>query len=82
VEEKDLKEFKKTMEEDLKKMLQSNAPVVKIKGDQIIQDQISQLTDRISKLKSVVESQNMVINNIIDHLSIGEETPEPKETYQ
>jgi hypothetical protein len=82
IEEKDLKEFKKTMEEDLKKMIESNAPVVKIKGDQIIQDQISQLTDRISKLKSVIESQNVVINNIIDHLSTGQATPESKETYE
>ncbi|MDI6826527.1 MAG: hypothetical protein QMD36_05090 [Candidatus Aenigmarchaeota archaeon] len=75
VEEKDLKDFKKTIEEDVKKMLESKAPVVKIKGDQVIQDQISQLSTRLLKLKSVVESQNTVINNIIDYLSGGEATP-------
>lgn len=81
VEEKDLKEMKKSIEEDLKKILESKAPVVKITGDKVIQDQLSQISDRISRLKSVVESQNMVINNIIDHLSAGETTPESKENY-
>jgi DNA repair exonuclease SbcCD ATPase subunit len=87
VEEKDLKELQKTMEENFKKMLESKAPVVKIKGDQVIQafqNRISELDSRISKLKSVVEAQNSVINNIIQYLDGGrrETVQEPTQTYQ
>jgi chromosome segregation ATPase len=87
VEEKDLKGMQKTMEENFKKMLESKAPVVKIKGDQVIQvfqNKLTEIDSRISKLKSVVEAQNSVINNVIQYLEGGtrEATPKTTETYQ
>jgi len=87
VEEKDLKEMQKTMEENFKKILESKAPVVKIKGDQVIQvfqNRMSELDSRISKLKSVVEAQNSVINNVIQYLEGGtrETAQQPRQTYQ
>jgi len=104
-EEKDLKElqktiednFKKTMEEHSKKTTEIKAPAnVKITGDKVIQafqSEISQLSTRVTKLKSVVETQNSVINNIIEYLQgsetqttqeqpIQEEIQEETEMYQ
>lgn len=82
VEEKDLKELQKTMEENFKKMLDSKSPVVKIKGDQVVQvfqNRITELSSSITKLKSIVEAQNSVINNIIEYLQGGavQTTQEP-----
>jgi DNA repair exonuclease SbcCD ATPase subunit len=88
VEEKDLKELRKTIEENFKKTLESKAPVVKIKGNQdikVFQNNISELSTRISKLKSVVEAQNSVINSIIEYLQ-GETkeatSVQPEETIE
>ncbi len=68
VTEKDLKDFKKTLEEDLAKLVKVKTQTVQVTGDQWVKDNINQLTSRVSKLKSVVESQNAVINSIIDRL--------------
>jgi len=71
VSEKDLKDFKKSMEEDLKKMIKfptAERPTVKVEGDQQVQVKLSELSSRISKLKSVVESQNAIITNIIERM--------------
>ena len=68
VTEKDLKDFKKSLEEDLAKLPKGKPQTVQITGNKWVQDSITELAHRISKLKSVVESQNEVINNIIDRL--------------
>lgn len=68
VTEKDLKDLKKTIEEDIKKMYSGKMPVLEVKGDTNINTVISDLSSRISKLRSVVEGQNVVINKIIKHL--------------
>ena len=68
VTEKDLKDFKKSLEEDLAKLPKGGVQKVQITGNKWVQDSITELAHRISKLKSVVESQNEVINNIIDRL--------------
>jgi len=68
VTEKDLKDFKKSLEEDLAKLPKGGGQTVQVTGTKWVQDSITELAQRISKLKSVVESQNEVINNIIDRL--------------
>jgi len=68
VTEKDLKDFKKTLEEDLAKLVKVKTQTVQVTGDQWVKDNINKLASQISKLKSVVESQNTVINTIIDRL--------------
>jgi len=68
VTEKDLKDFKKSLEEDLTKLPKGEGQAVKVTGDKWVQDSITELSNRISKLKSVVASQNEVINSIIDRL--------------
>lgn len=68
VTEKDLKDFKKSLEEDLLKLPKGKTQAVQVTGDQWVKDSITQLESRIAKIKSVVESQNQIINNIIDKL--------------
>ncbi len=68
ITEKDLKDFKKSLEEDLARLPKSGVQTVRVTGNEWIQKSITELAQRISKLKSVVESQNTVINNIIDRL--------------
>jgi len=68
VTEKDLKDFKKSLEEDLAKLPKGKAQLVQVTGDQWVKDSINKLNSQILKLKSVVESQNNVINSIIDRL--------------
>jgi len=68
VTEKDLKDFKKTLEEDLAKLVKVKTQTVQVTGDQWVKDNINNLASQISKLKSVIESQNTIINNIIDRL--------------
>lgn len=68
VTEKDLKDFKKSLEEDLAKMPKGEGQTIKVPGNKWVQDSITELSSRISKLKSVVASQNEVINSIIDKL--------------
>jgi chromosome segregation ATPase len=68
VQEKDLKEFKRSLEEDLVKLLKEKIPTVKVTGDELVKASITELSNKISRLKSVVESQNAVIMNIIERL--------------
>jgi chromosome segregation ATPase len=68
VTEKDLKDFKKSLEEDLARIPTSNTQTVQVTGDQWVKDNITELTNKITKLKSVVQSQNDVLNNIIDKM--------------
>jgi chromosome segregation ATPase len=68
VTEKDLADFKKSLEEDLAKIPKGNGQTVQVTGDQWVKDSITELTNRISKLKSVVQSQNEVLNNLIDRI--------------
>jgi chromosome segregation ATPase len=68
VQEKDLKEFKRSLEEDLVKLLKEKIPTVKVTGDEWVKASITELSNKISRLKSVVESQNAVIMNIIERL--------------
>jgi chromosome segregation ATPase len=73
VQEKDLKDFKKSLEEDLVKLLREKAPTVKVAGDKWVRASLTELSNRLSRLKSVVESQNAVIMNIIERLEGAEE---------
>ena len=75
VTEKDLKDFKKSLEEDLAKSVKVKTQMVEVTGDQWVKDNINKLASRISKLKSVVESQNAIIKNIIDRLEGTVEKP-------
>jgi len=68
VTEKDLKDFKKSLEEDLAKLPKGGVQTVQVTGSKWVQDSITELSNKISKLKSVVESQNAVINSIIDRI--------------
>ena len=68
VKEKDLKDLKKTIEEDIDKILKKRIPTVRVKGDKWVQDRLLELASQIAKLKSVVESQNSVIMNILERL--------------
>jgi len=68
VTEKELKDFKKSLVEDLAKLPKGKMQTVQVTGDQWVKDNINKLASQISKLKSVVESQNEVINSIIDRL--------------
>ena len=68
VTEKDLKDFKKSLEEDLAKLSKGNLQTVQVTGDKWVKDSITELTNKMSKLKSVVQSQNEVLNNLIDRL--------------
>lgn len=68
VKDKDLKDLKKTLEEDVDKMLKSRIPTVRVRGDKWVQDRFIELASQIGKLKSVVESQNSVIMNILERL--------------
>lgn len=68
VTEKDLKDFKKSLEEDLAKLPIANTQTVQVTGDQWVKDSITELTNKMTKLKSVVQSQNEVLNNLIDRL--------------
>ena len=68
VTEKDLKDFKKSLEEDLLKLPKGEVQTVQVTGSKWVQDSMTELSQKISKLKSVVESQNTIINNIIDRL--------------
>jgi chromosome segregation ATPase len=75
VTEKDLKDFKKSLEEDLAKSVKVKTQMVEVTGDQWVKDNINELASRISKIKSVVESQNTIIKNIIDRLEGTVEKP-------
>jgi chromosome segregation ATPase len=75
VTEKDLKDFKKSLEEDLAKLPTVNPQTVQVTGDQWVKDSITELTNRMGKLKSVVQSQNEVLNSLIDKIeNIAKET--------
>lgn len=73
VQEKDLKEFKKSLIEDFTKLLERKTPVVRVKGDEWVKASLNELSQKISKLKSVVESQNAVIMSIVESLEGAEE---------
>jgi len=66
VTEKDLKDFKKSLEADLAKLPKSQA--VRVTGDKWVQDSITELSQKIDKIKLVVASQNQVLNDMIDRL--------------
>jgi len=68
ITEKDLKDFKKSLDEDLAKFTNVKAQPVQVTGDQWVKDSINELATRILKLRSVVESQNTIINNMIDRI--------------
>lgn len=76
VKEKDLKEFREEIKEDVGKLLKGKLPRVRIEGNKWIQAKLSELSSDISKLKSVVESQNSVIMDIIERLEGRPETTE------
>ena len=57
VTEKDLKDFKKTLGEELAKLPKGKAQAVQVTGSKWVQDSITGLSNRILKLKSVVESR-------------------------
>jgi len=75
VTEKDLKEFKKSLAEDLAKLPKGKMQTVQVTGDQWVKDSITELSNRISKIKSVVASQNQVLNDLIDKLEAMPKEP-------
>ena len=68
VEEKDLKNLKKTLEEDFKKMAVAKTASGKTVVLPDVDAKFSELSSKIDKLKSIVESQNSVIMSIIDRV--------------
>ena len=68
VKDKDLKDLKKTIEEDVDKMLKSRVPTVRVRGDKWVQDRFIELASQIGKLKSIVENQNSVLMNLLERL--------------
>jgi len=82
VEKKDLKQFQREIEEELKKSKKPlpaqsiSKPTPGTKPTPMLRvmprTDFSQVYSQISKLKSVVDSQNVVINNIIQRLGKGE----------
>jgi len=79
VEKKDIGELKKYLDEDLKKIeasLKGKVPSVKEKTVPITipipDSKLTELYSQISKLKSIVDSQNMAIKNIISRLGTSQ----------
>jgi DNA repair exonuclease SbcCD ATPase subunit len=68
VEEKDLKNLKKTLEEGFKKMAVAKTASGKTVVLPDVDAKFSELSSKIDKLRSIVESQNSVIMSIIDRL--------------
>jgi hypothetical protein len=84
MEKKDLNEFKKDVEKEvdkLKKSLQVRVPIPTgkipvVKPSPVVQrippgSDLSQVYSQFSKLRSVVDSQNTVINNILQRIRTG-----------
>jgi len=74
VEKKDLNELKKDVDEDLKKIEAHLKGRVPVKGKPVPvsrpfpDTRLTELYSQISKLKSIIDSQNMAIRNIISRL--------------